>query len=509
MAVPTFAVENAKDLRTALNFVDIYVSDLGNNGYPIFHWTTEELISVKLDLRCVDTKLDNPQLEGSSIEVRVYYDGDYSSLVSLMGTEAKIGYKAGYSGSTLYATNDADASPERMFYATLDKDSMQLKDHILTVKGTDLVGKTTGQDDGVLFTVYSTNTYNNVTYYSVSELLENYTRRILMPFSAYTSRITHGAKIWADKSTNNYDDNNRYVFLYKNSYRKLIANWMNIFRGSDPNNPDIIAKRFIFRDAGIPTAGWAPDAISAWPSLNYEPVMQTWSLSYDEIGDLEIEYGNSVKYVQVNNPRIDLSSQSLCQTPEMDIVGGTTQILTFSDPIQYNGFTITGSGVTVTSTILSPYAVKLAFSGTSRAKGYMTYRVISDLYLPGESEPNLEISTGISGETIKLEDTFGGLHKMNSRIGTSSYIGSATAVSNLSVVGRALEHTLNDCNLKRPKWITFTWRGNPHMQPRDMILFTEKNGTKNYYEIDNLTLEHKDGGLKSTIKAIYKCPYTN
>ena len=79
--------------------------------------------------------------------------------------------------------------------------------------------------------------------------------------------------------------------------------------------------------------------------------------------------------------------------------------------------------------------------------------------------------------------------------------------TDLQIIKTALTHTLTDCNLQQPKWITFTWRGNTYMQPRDMILLTEEDGSKNYYEIDNLTLEHKDGGLTSKVKAIYKCPY--
>lgn len=51
------------------------------------------------------------------------------------------------------------------------------------------------------------------------------------------------------------------------------------------------------------------------------------------------------------------------------------------------------------------------------------------------------------------------------------------------------------------KTISFTWKGDPRIQPRDVFTFRELDGTENQWTFENITLTHEKGGTLAEITA--------
>ena len=386
---------------------------------------------------------------------------------------------------------------------------MQIDRNVVRIKGTDYVGTMTGQHKGTLYTHYNPSSYDGEEWFPMGDLLVLYTDDMLKPLLKRFTPAEHVSNprnqyvvgspaLWFRMG---YYDTTRYAYMEPRSYRINLAQFVNLFRGSDPNNPDPYAKRFVFRDAGIPAYGWCPDAISSFSESGL-PQLRTWQLKYADVGSLTTTYGNSVKIATLDNPASAMGS--LIENDPVTLSAGKSTVVSFDKPVIYSGYVSTGpSTMTITATQLSPYAVKIAASGAGTGDVTLRYRTIDDIYQNSEEPPTFSIPCADNGETVNLDKINAFVHAYaitKLEAGHDTY-------TDFSLYRNALEHTLNDCNLKSPRWIEFTWRGHPDMQPRDMILFTEKDGSKNYYEIDNLTLEHRDGGLVSQVKAIYKCAY--
>lgn len=537
MAATTFEIQNARILRRPPDYIQILLcQNVGTfPGLWYLNITQDNLISCRMDLRGVSTRFDNPTLEASNIEVVAYFpngigEGNINpngiNIRDLSGKQFVIRYQCGYYNSP----TDSNLSQFRYFFCDANEDNFIYKNNLLTIRGTDRVGLISQSTTGDLYEAIGGVTYDDKSYEAVHELIGKPLKTLLTPFFAdyssyYNNRLSddYPGMPHIFSLYNAYGYRPDMSFHEPAEYKRQIANYMNIFRGSDPANPDPVAKRFVFRDAGIPGAGWCDTAVSHWvrsSSFSSMPTMTTWELGYSDVADLEEKYGNNIQLVTMDNPFIRLNEG--WRSDEIELTNNTTTIITLSEPATYGGWTTTSSSgsipITVTGRSISPYAIELTATSSSTVgitcKGYMYGSQIQDIYISGESAPNISISTDKYGQNIEMP-------KMTSLRDINGYycdwqytryadiISHWQPISGVNLYERALRCTLNDCGVKSPKWITFKWRGHPDMQPRDMIIFTEKNGDKNYYEIDNLTLEHKDGGLISTVEAIYKCPYTS
>lgn len=88
-------------------------------------FSANELISVKLNLRAVETTIENPSLQASEIEIEAYSPLDVSEWASQLLEDTPIWYTAGYY---------EDMSPVRKFYQS---DVLEYEDHVLTIHGQD------------------------------------------------------------------------------------------------------------------------------------------------------------------------------------------------------------------------------------------------------------------------------------------------------------------------------------------------------------------------------------
>lgn len=535
----TFDVENTKPLRLSPNVALRII--VGNSVRLTFY--KADIISIKVDLRGVETKFIDPQFQASTIEATLRFQGDMTALMnSLAGRDAVIQYKCSYSQTDSlnqdvnFWNNDSPTKSSastvtqgigiRAFYTSFDEDSFQIiDDNIIKIKGTDAVGAY--QDNGhdwklVLYPSWTTTTHSTSgtshVYYNINEIMASYMG--VFPCTKSVYQIGSLPSAYVRRLGDSEDWYYRYT-LYRpeQSRRVKFARIMNIMRGTKPSDTSVtkaIFKRYIFRDAGSPMSFFT-DRENETPSVSraYRPFTKhrtqnysnninndswtngTWTIDYSEVAELKREYGTAIKTVKVNNPAAKRGLDILVQS---DLQGNSSTIVTWDKPGVYmsysTSFSVSSSLITVTQ--LSPTSLVLktsSFSGT----GTITFRIVPLLtsYPAGDSD-SLTIDTGISnGDTVEIDAGYW------LPILTGYLPDWSTAINGNYYIRNCIAKVVSYLGLNRPQWITFKWRGHPAMQPRDILCFTEKDGTRNIYEIESLTLDHEDGGLTSTVKAIF------
>ena len=530
----TFDVENTKALRLSPNVAIRII--VGNSIRLAFY--KSDIISIKCDLRGVETKLIDPQFQASTIEATLRYNGDTEALTSaLAGRDAVIQYKCSYTEAqnVNFWNNDSPTKSSsstvtqgvgiRAFYTSFDEDTIQIiDDHIIKIKGTDAVGAY--QDNGHdwllnLYPSWTTTSHSTSgtshTYYNISEIISSYIGQFPCTKSVYQlgsapsaySRVLGNSTDWYYRHT---------LYRPEQSRRKKIARIMNILRGTKPDDTDsgkAMYKQYIFRDAGSPMRIWR-DRSDEVPSLSraYRPftkhrnqnysnninndswVNGTWTIGYDEVADLKTEYGAAIKSIKVDNPG---AARGFDIIVENDLHGNMSDIVTWDKPGVYmsysTSFSVSSSMITVTQ--LSPTSLVLK-TGSISGTGTITFRIVplSTNYASGDPD-YMTINTGLSyGDTVEFDAGYW-------LSAVTGYLPDWTTAVNSIYLENSIKKAAIYLGLRQPKWITFKWRGHPAMQPRDISCFTEKDGTRNIYEIESLTLDHEDGGLTSTVKAIY------
>lgn len=488
--------ENAKAIRRALS---LYVTVSDDSGIS---WGLDkaEIVECNLDLRSVSTEVDNPRLEASTIQVKFTF-ADKSQNENFMNTfqgkNVRIGYTSGYYGSRS-DDPDNDNSEARVFYSTLDNDNFNYKDGIITLTGTDRVGLVNDSKSYIVKDNYRY-TSSSVRCGNPENLINNYIYQMLKPFmpdlAAPTNNMagyryndgtvyeyTPGFK-WIDSHYSYYSN----ILVERQNPRDMVAQWMNIFRGlqyEETGKPTQFENlKFIFRDAGRPEAGWCKSAIGTVGStIN----LQTWNLAWDDVADFEKIKGPRIKNLTMDTCDVYRSTSSADKVEfwKADVVSGIKYKINFSEPYDPD---ILYSNLSVLDPFNAFYNATQTTQVTIETRPYI------------KSSDTISCTVDADGgiKNVTLPE-FSGLREFRnypdpSNPNTYESFGWEHIIENVFT---------EQNNMAQQEWIEFTWRGNPHWQPRDLLRFKEKDGSYGMYEIDNFTLEHKSGGLISHVKAL-------
>lgn len=514
----TFAEENTKLLRQAPN-IGIRVI-VGTSVIMTFDKTN--LISVKVSLRGPETKVQDPDFPASDIEIEAYYPGDTSDFLQYMGRETAIQYKCSYQ-SNVWANDVSQQVGVRAFYTCFDTDTLQISEHIVKIKATDAIGalQDTGSDWVLkLDDDWSTTQHSisGTSYYwiKLADMISSYTGNwgISNVYSVGTQPQAW-VKTWFRHNG---------ILRFPQLKRKKLATMMNIFRGTSPASTSAnapIYKRFVFRDAGAPMRIWFEKLIDTsdtnyttfkmwrWYNLSskiYNDAWTSpiWNISYSEVADLKYEYGTPIKKIDIDNPYVYRGF--LTAKTDIPLQSKAAMFIDFDDTVDVVSARATmtsGNAPTLTLYQVSPTRALLkttAFTGEGTVT--IQYNEVLTFYEDSTTTDTADLSydTGLSaGDTVSVGPIYG------FRVLGDSYSNDWNThfTTNLLYIRSCIGNTYGyNAGLKRPTWINFKWRGHPGMQPRDIIKFTEKDGTKNYYEVDSLTLDHENGGLTSTVKAM-------
>lgn len=318
----------------------------------IWRFDNSNLVECSGVLRGVETKVENPELQMSEIEIKAYMPNDITNDIGSIGTDHPILYTAGYPG---------DMSPVRKFYMS---EQIEWEDNVITIKGTDA---TRFLDDEYAVYVGNADGYSGGINRYISQihtLLNN-------------SNVTH--EYHNDYNVSPYTNGSSFL-IPKISKRKVISQAVNLFRfigyGLDFEDLPIYIN---YVDAGIP---------KLWTGKSDE------IKEIKQIGKPQILVEPVIGTIKMNNLFVDRGSSKTIET--VSISGST--IREVSEP--YYSFS-TSAG---TITKISPYVYKLVRSGSATVSG-----VPLRIYDPsdvGEFSP-IVVNRGNGGVTVTLDDLAG------------------------------------------------------------------------------------------------------
>lgn len=313
------------------------------------------LISCNVNLRGVETTVDNPSLQMSEIEIKGYEPENIIGNISKFSDDYPIYYYAGYFG---------DMSEIRKFYLS---DALEWDKNVLTIKGTDATRFLDGEFSGKYISAAS----------GMTGIVSEYSTMLTNSGVAHSFINETGGDQWAQSC----DD---AVFIPKGTKRDLLAQATNLFKFDYTNVGGAPTLQFNYIDAGIPALKAKHDKNST-----IKPI--------DNISDLKAVSERQIRRITLNNPSVDVAASAQIRTETF--TGGST-VVEESDP--YYSFS-TSAG---TLTTLSPYKYRIKRTGAATISGRKLTFQDPDLSSGSTTTPRV-VSVNSSGRDVELSEFLG------------------------------------------------------------------------------------------------------
>lgn len=467
-------------------------------------FTNEDLISVNLSLRA-DLKPIDPAFPESEIEVRAYYADDISQMMSTVRDDKPILYQAGYEG---------DLSPVRKFYLS---EPATWNDRVITFKGTDAVSKMNKETFPFFIGEVNTGVIPTSNVRGVFRRL----------YSAMADQVAMAGVELVNyeeppaETIDSYETGENICSIVKRqSQRDFFANFINLLHFNFLSNEFSIRSFWpTYVDAGIPTLYWTKPSVK-------------WTIDESECGDIS-EHSDR-KYASITFPTAAV--RTIGRSTIKTNGGGTAfkysgAALEYGD---YSTFQIWYAGTpsiyrTETDDFLDlpidpqwggshPYLGSWIYGRALYDRGVESNNELSNIrYAPffnwvGWSEIRDGWPSDTDETTLSLE-TYGRGFNVNESTTkyTRNVIGVDVSASKTGWNGlmkvraaryyielapkKALENLLYRSN----ETGSFTWKGDPRMQPRDFFTFNRLDGTQEVCTVESINLRHEGGGTVATI----------
>lgn len=391
-------------------------------------WTTDDIISVNLDLRS-NLDLTDPSFEISEIEIRAYYPDDISEAVAAIGDGEPVWYYAGI---------DGDYSEIRNFYIS---DTVVEENNVIKISAED---RSEALEDV------------NVPIQRLEYTLRN-SRRSL--YRWMIARVEE-AGISASRETEPGIDpdakstKGNMVFL-EGSARDHLANIMAYAR----NDTYGFYPRYV--DAGIPKIEWS------------KPTAK-WDIYEEDCGEIKDFINRNIAKIKTDDDYGVLSEVTLendWTTIEKDISVKNNKRITknFGDQWYWN---------------------------------YKADHVKSWVWTLLDTVQWISNTTG----TTTLQGKECDWTRTNKSVSASPKRNGSTEKISPMVVG-VTRFGDNKIIMPNYTWVfnrsnkggSFTWKGDPRMQPRDVFRFHRLDGTVEECTIETIELTHEDGGTIAEI----------
>lgn len=472
-----------------------------------------DLLSVNLNLRA-DLKAIDPSLPESEIEIRAHYPQDISALMATVKDGQPITYKAGY---------DGDMSETRKFY--LDGQATWEK-NVLTIKGVDSVGRLDkeifpffiGQGyvpDG-RYTSVSNNAFMHL-YVAFCDVLE-------LGGVEFINREEYLAGI--DSNINGSSEYYQNSLIKRQPIRDVIANFMNVIRFTFAEGKYNGTTSFwpLFVDAGRPVVSWTRPGIR-------------WNIYERDCGDMIVNVDRKIGTLTAIGATVKKTGESWLDIAGMSTAfkeGGVAR--TYNEYAERHQWKIKDStSFLFTSTFGAPdMPLKSRWNGYVQRCGRALYDSgteknkeiidVSDMITSFKdwnenmaSQWNTAISDGIITSTDTTMDLKGkwcgfiyeekNIYAVGSPNGAdiaASKTGWPGIVVTQQSNGLTKDRLLPELGLKNivnrsTETGSFTWKGDPRMQPRDFFNFHRLDGNVEVCTIESIDLKHEKGGTVATI----------
>lgn len=431
----------------------------------------DNLVQCTLALRS-NLDVDNHSWEESEIEIQAYYPYDISDSFKYVMDEWPILYRAGY---------DADMSEVRRFYLS---EPVTMADNVITIKGVDASHRL---DDKTMpeqwLDIYTNNAHEAI-------------------YQKFVSAIkSAGITVQRQQAWNGTTGGTwQHAILPEMTVRDFVAGTMNLTANHIRDN---VSYAIQFVDAGIPT-------VEHGDGTNFG---QIWTVRKSDCGEWqETRERNIAKFVETNEERNYNESISIARVH--DELGGDTNALNIfsidaSKPgtlykkdqmieLDFDGYYANVGNFFDTTTTISITPSRAVFKATKTSEwSTKKFTPWTDVHYvkngkcitgaPATITGGVKSFTnpdGLPGQTIEMEPfVYGAILDANG----------ATVFNYPSLFNRST-HT-----------ISFTWKGDPRMQPLDYIrLYDDTKPTitpSTWYRITSIELNHEGGGTTANIKA--------
>lgn len=403
---------------------------------------TDSIISCNLSLQS-DLKPDNPSLPISSIEMTALYREDLSAVIGAMPDNAPITYYSGYPG---------DYSQTRHFYLS---EPAQIKNGVIEIHGEDSVRFLDGVE--VPYEVFQTR--GNMAAGNINYWIEKKLKDAGVPVSTY------GIAQSGSTSTHTYG------LIKSGSLRDHIANIMNLCK------TDSYYPRFV--DAGNPRLYVS------------KPTAASYTINESDCGDVETYYDKQIALIKTDDDH-GLTATAWANLDsfieleyEKKVKAGKKYVINAEDDTYFYTYYFYG-GQTVNKLWQTPVSVAYRPDKTSEKKT-----------VAGATQWTNLVS--IEGAELEITDSAKRITPAVKRTGATLEIEPMFYGVILKDLDTTLYPNYTDLFNRSNETGSFTWKGNPKMQPRDIFNFVRLDGTTEVCTIESIELKHERGGLSATI----------
>lgn len=412
-------------------------------------WDNEGIISVQLALRS-DLSIENSQWAVSEIEIQAYYPDDISEAVSNIADNVPVWYTAGYLG---------DMSPVRNFYLS---EPVTAKDNIITIKGRDASHKLTQKNMAAQILNTTSGKGRRDLYVKMMHFIED-------------AGITLRSKESAPTSSSGTTE--RSLIFRANTANVIIQDIINLAHTGTywPT----------FVDAGI-------------PKLTHTKPSAIWDIYEEDCG----------------NPR-RVIARNVAKIRSMDEYGLHSRVIRnqVSEEIVRRRV---AAGVRYSQNA-GGYYWKLNVSNAkdiSITAESIWWTAVDDSYWEKIGDDgSIEISVGppedAKGVTWYKESVVAGKAAAITKLIDSVTPSPKRAGTTIDVTPITYGQVYSEGVLLYPNYIylfnrsnitgSFTWKGDPRMQPRDVFRFHRLDGSVETCTIETITLKHSGGGTVAEI----------
>ena len=423
-----------------------------------FAFDNDSLVSCTVSLRS-DLSLTKPTWKGSEIEINAYWPDDVAEVVSSMGDGSRIWYYAGYTG---------DRSETRYFYLA---EKASQKDHVLTIKGEDASSALDREcpAEALRFTSRSAarGLYRQLEQYVTGSGIQlRHKESIPALIGASTVKST--------------------LLVQQGNARNLVAAVMSL---AHVDLTAVGGGQFwpVYVDAGIPT-------------LRHSKPTAKWDIYEEDCGSVVRSAERDIRTLQPDKADYGLTSTcAVGKKVEVAKFGGCVKGKRTTKTLD-DGFYV---GMTVDpGTVEWQSANKLTFIPGQmwKTKKATKYKKVKGKKVKYTVEQKVK---KVNKGTVKVY----GYQVTPTRLAKTQSVKrpGVTEETQVLVYGQlkaadALVFPNYGCVLGRSNLTgSFTWKGDPRMQPRDVFTFHRLDGTTELCTIESITLKHQGGGTSADI----------
>lgn len=486
------------------------------------------VLSLRSDLQPID-----PTLPESELNVEAYNDADISETVANLPEDTPITYQAGYEG---------DMSPIRKFYVS---GQVTWADNILSIHAVDAIHLLdVDMFPFVIGSIWEGEFKPAVQKGGPHKLYNAFVDQFRM--AGINAEVQTAPSFDIGVAT---DVTHTFSLCERQNRRDLIANMMNIFRYQRTAQPVPFEMWLNYVDAGRPKVTWGVPQPSF--DIYEEDCGDVEKTAAPKIGQIvyesgQIESSGQSETLEIGSGTLLHSSRTafpdypefcesmiLFATKEEGNVTNRRSVMYFYEDGEYNGFPTmlplrteygpedfyeTSYGKFLldndagTNSLAAP-----RFIDSTRAVpwSWITSEVLSSSAFnslvqngyvnPEESSSNLELRGReiiLTKRTKTAGNAANGIvaypsktHWYGEIVVVREASGSFATYSDLVYLG------MYNLTQRSPITCSFTWKGDPRIQPRDVFTFHRLDGTDEDWTFENITLTHEKGGTVAEITA--------